>query len=611
VVGYAYVPPSQPAERSASCKRPINLSQSRNIEDWAEYYAQVEEEETAAEIAAEPSVQAEESPAQPAVAATFDPSKLFSIKQKSQSKRKQALMDDISNAVAASSPEKPLTADSTEAAPTNISPKKKQIGLINSKFQEHTKREQTSTADPTTTTSSSIKRSIQSEFAQLGLDAMSPSGAKQPGSTVSVAVPGKGAAALGSTRNAYGKYVKKGKDVAIAAASVGDGDLSGAEESADGVVDAGSKAAQRTPTVTFSSVGRAVPQAQVARQPRISLKPAIPARKVRPAVAAYATGADTAEEVSAAGAEVENVVAASVASVPAAQPSNAASNVRRGVGRTYAPAAAANSAQYSAAGHIKPVPPSLTFKPSIPKRAPRSQPHNPSGGEGGMLASSHSVHSDTAAAPTRGHKEHMEEDEIIPDLMPASILEENSTHLSLLDQRSHADSSSTVKLNAATASDSEETGARRSPVKAQDSPQSNKKARLLHARFAEDDEDGIAAPLSAPTRPPQYTEGQYPHSSRSQPEHNSPSAIKKRPGRAKKQPPRIHPYSSPYYTNPVQPRTKQQLKAGAAPRAKKYHKGKDWMAVSAPAQLLKRKPLCNHLIFCCSPFRRLFTGPHP
>jgi hypothetical protein len=243
------------------------------------------------------------------------------------------------------------------------------------------------------------------------------------------------------------------------------------------------------------------------------------------------------------------------------------------VGRTYAPAAA-NSSQYGATASIKPVPPSLTFKPSIPKRAPRSQPHNPSGGEGGMLAT-HAANMGTNTAVPAAE----DEDEIIPDLMPASILEENSTHLSLLDQRTHGDgSSSTVKLNAATVSDTDEGAARRSPVKAQDSPNSNKKARL-RAHFAEEDDTFVAAPLSAPTMQLPYTEGQYPHSSRSQPEQNSPSAIKKRPGRAKKLPPRIHPYNSPYYTNPVQPKTKQQLKQGAAHRAKKYHKGKDWMAV--------------------------------
>jgi hypothetical protein len=93
------------------------------------------------------------------------------------------------------------------------------------------------------------------------------------------------------------------------------------------------------------------------------------------------------------------------------------------------------------------------------------------------------------------------------------MLHNPCTHLSLFDQRSHADSSRTVKLHTATTSDTEETGAQQSPVKAKDSPQRNKKPRLLHAHFAEvDDEDGIA---SRP-RPPHYTEGQY--SSRSQPD---------------------------------------------------------------------------------------------
>jgi hypothetical protein len=83
-VGYVPVPHT---EKCASFKRPINLSQSRNIEDWAEYYAQVEEEETAAEMAAEPLIHTEEPPSQ-TVAAAFDASKLSSIQHWGQQGRR-------------------------------------------------------------------------------------------------------------------------------------------------------------------------------------------------------------------------------------------------------------------------------------------------------------------------------------------------------------------------------------------------------------------------------------------------------------------------------------------------------------------------------------------
>jgi hypothetical protein len=575
-----------------------------------------------------------------------DHSKLTSLKQKSLSKRKQALLDDISSGVPLPSPDKETAQQVQRQQPHSapeetISPRKKQIGLINSKFQAHNRILNDSSIESAGSTADgtggpgSLKHTIQSEFAKLGLEALSPVAGKVSQQSVQhtvgqqqsqqqqqVALRRK-AAGVGATtavhhttiadtnstasstgapvRNAYGRVLplRKGRMPTEPAVDTTP------EKETPGLVEvhvAGpeeghqlSAAAENEGGGKFSSAGKwgkippaskgVTSTAQPERSHRISLKPSIPPRKVRPtpqtaqagpetdtvghvdtveSSGTRSTGADTGAERAAPGEGATHaaMTGASTASKPAAV---------RHAGRSYVPSVAAQTISAQA----KPVPPAAP-KPSVPKEPARPLPKK---------------------------AEAAEPEAIISDLLPASVLEENSTYLSLLEaaasegRRQVGEGTvSTVKLIDGAGSD----------TPAQPSPSSHSKKARFHARFADDDDDEdtdayhmdsdhAAPPLSAPSnRPLQQSPAHYAHppqSSRSQPDHHA-TATNKRPQRGNKQQQRTFPHS-PYHSAPLKPKTKQQLKqqaGGGGSRTKKLHKGRDWMAVSpSPAPLYAPK----------------------
>jgi hypothetical protein len=572
-----------------------------------------------------------------------DHSKLTSLKQKSLSKRKQALLDDISSGVPLPSPDKEtaqhVQRQQPHSAPEEtISPRKKQIGLINSKFQAHNRMLNDSSIDSAGSTGDgtkgpgSLKHTIQSEFAKLGLEALSPVAGKVSQQSVQHAaeqqqsqqlvIQRRKAAGVGATtavhhttaaatnntvsdagaavRNTYGRVVpqRKGRmptepavDTTPEKETPGlvEVDVAGPEEghqiSAATENEGGGKFSSVGKWGKGSAVSKGVTSAQPERSHRISLKPSIPPRKVRPSPQAaqadpetdwaghidtvetsctHSTVADTGAERAAPGEGTTLTASSGISSIskPAAV---------RHAGRSYVPSVGAQTIIAQA----KPVPPAAP-KPSVPKQPAR---------------------------PVTKKAEAAEPEAIISDLLPASVLEENSTYLSLLEaaagegRRQVGEGTvSTVKLIDGAGSE----------AVAQPSPGSHTKKARFHARFADDDDDEdtdayrvdsnhLAPPLSAPSsRPPQQSPGHYAHppqSSRSQPDHHA-TATNKRPQRGNKQPQRTFPHS-PYHSAPLKPKTKQQLKqqaGGGGSRTKKLHKGRDWMAVSpSPAPLYAPK----------------------
>jgi hypothetical protein len=560
-----------------------------------------------------------------------DHSKLTSLKQKSLSKRKQALLDDISSGVPLPSPDKETAQQVQRQQPHSapeetISPRKKQIGLINSKFQAHNRILNDSSIESAGSTADGtggpggLKHTIQSEFTKLGLEALSPVAGKVSqqsaqhsteqqqqqvtqrrkaagvGATTAVqhtvaAVTNSTASSSGAAvRNAYGRVVPQRKGRMPTEPAVD----TTPEKETPGLVEvdfADSEEGRQFPAATenvggkFSSAGKwgKVPPAskgvtntaQPERSHRVSLKPSIPPRTVRPSPqtaqadaetdstshvdavessGTHSTVADTGAERAAPG-EGTTLTASSgisTTSKPAAV---------RHAGRSYVPSVGAQTIS----AHAKPVPPAAP-KPSVPKQPAR---------------------------PVTKKAEAAEPEAIISDLLPASVLEENSTYLSLLEaaasegRRQVGEGTfSTVKLINGAGSD----------VVAQPSPGSHTKKARFHARFADDDDeysdtyhmdsDLAAPPLSAPSsRPPQQSPGHYAHppqSSRSQPDHHATASANKRPQKGARPPQRTLPHS-PYHSAPLKPKTKQQLKqqAGAGgSKTKKLHKGRDWMAVS-------------------------------
>jgi hypothetical protein len=561
-----------------------------------------------------------------------DHSKLTSLKQKSLSKRKQALLDDISSGVPLPSPDKETAQQVQRQQPHSapeetISPRKKQIGLINSKFQAHNRMLNDSSIDSAGSTADGTRgpgslKHIQSEFAKLGLEALSPVAAKlsqqsaqhtaeqqqqqqyqqqqviqrrkAAGVGATIAVHRTIAADTNSTasstgaavRNAYGRVLpqRKGRmPTEPAVDTAPEKEMPGMVEVDVAGPDEGhqlSAAKENAGGGKFSSAGKwgKVPPAgkgaQPERSPRVSLKPSIPPRKVRPTPqtaqadpetdtvgpvdtvetsGTHSTVADTGAERAAPG-EGTTLTASSgisTTSKPAAV---------RHAGRSFVPSVGAQTIS----AHAKPVPPAAP-KPSVPK-----QPARP-------------VTKKAEAEP----------EAIISDLLPASVLEENSTYLSLLEA---AASEGRRQVGEGTVSTVKLINGAGSDVVAQPSPGSHTKKARFHARFADDDDeysdayhmdsDLAAPPLSAPSsRPPQQSPGHYAHppqSSRSQPDHHATASASKRPQKGAKQPQRTLPHS-PYHSAPLKPKTKQQLKQQGGPggsKTKKLHKGRDWMAVS-------------------------------
>jgi hypothetical protein len=575
----------------------------------------------------------------------IDHSKLTSLKQKSLSKRKQALLDDINSGVPLPSPDKETAQQVQRQQPHSapeetISPRKKQIGLINSKFQAHNRMLNDSSVDDADSTAEltdgpgSLKHAIQSEFTTLGLEALSPVAGKvsqqsvqhtaeqqQPqqqviqrrkaaGVGATTAVQHTTAAATNDTvsgtgaavRNAYGRVVPQRKGRMPTEPAVD----TTPEKETPGLVEvdvAGPEEGHQISAATenagggkFSSVGKwaKVPPAskgvtstaQPERSHRVSLKPSIPPRKVRPSPqtaqagpeldstshvdtiessGTHSTVADTGAERAAPGEGATHaaMTGASTASKPAAV---------RHAGRSYVPSVAAQTISAQA----KPVPPAAP-KPSVPKQPAR---------------------------PVTKKAEAAEPEAITSDLLPASVLEENSTYLSLLEA---AASESRRQVGEGTVSTVKLIDGAGSEAVAQTSPSSHSKKARFHARFADDDHDEysdayhvgsdhLAPPLSAPSsRPPQQSPGHYAHppqSSRSQPDHHATASANKRPQKGARQPQRTLPHS-PYHSAPLKPKTKQQLKqqaGGGGSRTKKLHKGRYWMAVSpSPAPLYAPK----------------------
>jgi hypothetical protein len=573
-----------------------------------------------------------------------DHSKLTSLKQKSLSKRKQALLDDISSGVPLPSPDKEtaqhVQRQQPHSAPEEtISPRKKQIGLINSKFQAHNRMLNDSSIGSAGSTvdgtkgPGSLKHTIQSEFTKLGLEALSPVAGKVSQQSVqhaaeqqqsqqqviqrrkaagvgaTIAVQHTVAAATNSTassstgapvRNAYGRVVpqRKGRvpteyavDTTPEKETPGliEVDVAGPEEghqiSAATENEGGGKFSSVGKWGKGSAVSKGVTSAQPERSHRISLKPSIPPRKVRPSPqtaqagpetdtvghidtvetsGTHSTVADTGAERAAPGVGVTRAAMAGIST------SNKPAAVRH-AGRSYVPSVGAQTISAQA----KPVPPAAP-KPSVPKQPARPLPK----------------------------KAETEPEAIISDLLAASVLEENSTYLSLLEA---AASEGRRQVGEGTVSTVKLIDGAGSETVAPTSPSSHSKKARFHARFADDDDDEdtdayhvdsdhLAPPLSAPSsRPPQQSPGHYAHppqSSRSQPDHHATSAVNKRPQRGTKQPQRTLPHS-PYHSAPLKPKTKQQLRqqaGGGGNKTKKLHKGRDWMAVSlSPAPLYAPK----------------------
>jgi type II secretory pathway pseudopilin PulG len=573
-----------------------------------------------------------------------DHSKLTSLKQKSLSKRKQALLDDISSGVPLPSPDKETAQQVQRQQPHSapeetISPRKKQIGLINSKFQAHNRILNDSSIESAGSTADgtggpgSLKHTIQSEFAKLGLEALSPVAGKVSQQSVQhtveqqqsqqqqsqqqqqqqqVALRRK-AAGVGATtavhhtttadtnstasstgapvRNAYGRVLplRKGRmPTEPAVDTAPEKEMPGMVEVDVAGPDEGhqlSAAKENAGGGKFSSAGKwgKVPQAskgvtstaQPERNHRVSLKPSIPPRKVRPTPQTAQAGPETdivghvdtvessgtrstvadtgAERAAPGGGATHAMTGASTASKPAAV---------RHAGRSFVPSVGAQTISAQA----RPVPPAAP-KPSVPKQPAR---------------------------PLIKKAEAAEPEAIISDLLPASVLEENSTYLSLLEA---AASESRRQVGEGTVSTVKLIDGAGSEAVAQTSPSSHSKKARFHARFADDDHDEysdayhvdsdhLAPPLSAPSsRPPQQSPGHYAHppqSSRSQPDHHATASANKRPQKGARQPQRTLPHS-PYHSAPLKPKTKQQLKqqaGGGGNKTKKLHKGRDWMAVS-------------------------------
>ena len=518
---------------------------------------------------------AEEAATPPAV---FDPSKLSSLKQKSLSRRKQALLEGVStvdnqDSAAPTSATITTTSAAVEAveAPSSshheeqtfISPKRKQqIGLINSKLLERRTNEQAahhSTGSSNSTGSggpAGLRQSIQNEFAQLGLDALSP--VQQP--SRSQPRPPMQQQQPGVKRNAFGKIMPTAA-TAVRKSTVAE-DKENEKDSA--LTDA------NTAKIAFSDIGTgrladhnnghnsAASEAQP-RKHRVSLKPAIPSRRTRPAVSSqpHSTAAadnqqphSTAEDnqhSAASGGSAGDCDGPSSAQQQGDQPHTGFAPQKqlghRAVPgpprRSFVPAKSISSSD-SGTGHIhntgpalQPRPP-VSLKPSVPKQV-------------------HPRHT-TAAQST--------------------LYEEEA-----VEAASGRYTAGSEVANSITATADDVVGSR--PIS------HSNQAGFDTPRREEDDyfPDGPAPPLSAPLRSPLQPDRQ-PQTSRSQPDHQASAAQTRRLQKTSKANPRAE-YSSPYRANPVaHKKTKPGKASGVVAVAqgktsKKYHKGRDWMAVSA------------------------------
>lgn len=507
-----------------------------------------------------------------AAAAVFDPSKLSSLKQKSLSRRKQALLEGVSTVdnqdSAASTPDAIATTSAAAAveavdAPSSshreeqtfISPKRKQqIGLINSKLLERRTNEQAAHHSIGSSNSSSsggtagLRQSIQNEFAQLGLDALSP--VQQP--SRSQPRPPMQQQQPGVKRNAFGKIVP-------AAAVARQSTVADKENEKDSAL-----TVANTSKITFSDIGTgrladhnngynsAASEAQP-RKHRVSLKPAIPSRRTRPAVSSqpHSTAddsADTGQSTAAGGGSAGECNGPSSAQQQQGDQPHTDIAPQKQLGhravpgpprRSFVPAKS-NSSSDSGTGHIhntgpalQPRPP-VSLKPSIPKQV-------------------HPRHT-TAAQST--------------------LYEEEA-----VEAASGRYTAGSEVANSITATADDVVGSR--PIS------HSNQAGFDTPRREEDDyfPDGPAPPLSAPLRSPLQPDRQ-PQTSRSQPDHQASAAQTRRLQKTSKANPRAE-YSSPYRAIPVAHKKAKPGKASGVvsvaqgKTSKKYHKGRDWMAVSA------------------------------